>query len=197
MKKQLLGLIIKILYNFIDKSIMACLLACSIMLFSCENDIKTINSISDIKNFPSQSAKNIEILYSDSAIVKIKIIASEMSRYTNTDEPYIEFSKGIEAIFYSTDKNVESRMTANYAIFYENKDIWEAREDVVVVNKKSEYINTEQLIWDRKKAIFYSDKFVKITSNDEIIYGEGFDADQNFVNYTIHKTRGVINLNND
>ena len=61
-------------------------------LAKVENDIQTINSITDIKNFPSQSAKNIEILYSDSAIVKLKIIAPKMARYTNTSEAYSDKS---------------------------------------------------------------------------------------------------------
>jgi len=197
MKKQKSGLKINFKTVYIKKSIMSCFLACTVMLFSCENDITTINSIVDIKNFPSQSAKNIEILYSDSAVVKLKIIAPEMLRYSNVPEPYIEFPKGIEALFYTNEKTVESRLTSNYAIYFESKEMWEAREDVVVVNKKNEYLNTELLIWDRKKEIFYSDKFVKITSESEIIYGEGFDADQNFINYTIHKPTGVINLNNE
>lgn len=164
------------------------------VLFSCTSDIKQINFPVDLSTLPMQSAKNIEILYSDSAVLKIKIVAPVLERYTNKEDPYIEFKDGINVFFYDEDKNIESSLKANYATFDEKTETWEAKEDVVVVNKKGEIINTELLIWDRKNKLLTSDKFVKITTAEEILYGEGFEADQNFNNYTIHNPKGEINL---
>lgn len=164
------------------------------LFFSCKNDIQQINSLTDIQNFPNQSAKNIEIIYSDSARVKMKIHAPELNRYTNTNEPYIDFPAGITVYFYTEDQNIESSLKANKAIYYEIPDKWEASSDVVVVNKEGEILNTELIIWDRKKEMLYSDKFVKITRKDEIWYGKGFEANENFTNYTILEPSGEINL---
>lgn len=164
------------------------------LFFSCKNDVQQINSLTDIQNFPNQSAKNIEIIYSDSARVKMKIIAPELNRYTNTKEPYIDFPSGITVYFYTVDQKIESSLTANKAIYYEIPDKWEASNDVVVVNKEGEILNTELIIWDRKKEMLYSDKFVKITRKDEIWYGKGFEANENFTNYTILEPSGEINL---
>lgn len=180
--------------KYFGKSILASIIMGASVLFSCTNDIKQIHFPVDISTLPSQSAKNIEILYSDSAILKIKINAPVLERFTNTDEPYIEFKDGIKVLFYDRYKNVESSLEANYATFDETTETWEAKEDVVVVNKKGEVINTELLIWDRKNELLTSDKFVKITTADEILYGEGFEADQNFNDYTIHNPKGEINL---
>ena len=59
--------------------------------------------------------------------------------------------------------------------FYINK-AWEAKEDVVVVNNKGEIINTELLIWDRKKELLSSDKFVKIIDqHDRMPWSSGFN----------------------
>jgi LPS export ABC transporter protein LptC len=184
----------KATYNI---SVAAIISIVAAMFFSCKSDIKQINSLADIKNFPNQSAKNIEILYSDSAKVKMKIFAPVLHRFSDEKEPYVEFPDGITVYFYTAQKEVESSLKSNYAIFYEIPDIWEAKEDVVVVNRDGDVINTELLIWERKKELLHSDKFVKITTKDEILYGEGFEADQNFTNYTIHKPTGVINLNED
>jgi len=196
MKKQLPDLENKFVKNISRLKSIITLILGVVMLLSCENDIQQIRSITDIKNFPTQSANNIEILYSDSAIVKLKVFAPKMARFSTEGDPYVEFAKGIRVLFYNQNQVVESSLTANYAIYYENEDVWEASDNVVVINSKDEIINTELLIWDKKKETLSSDKFVKITKKDEIIYGDGFDADQNFTNYTIHNPRGEINLNN-
>jgi hypothetical protein len=71
----------------------------------------------------------------------------------------------------------------------------EARKNVVVVNEKGERLNTEHLIWDEKKEKLLSDDFVKITTKDEIFYGNGFEANQDFTKYRIYKLKGTISLN--
>ncbi len=177
------------------KGIVVSMIMGSTVLFACTNDIRQINFPVNLDSLPIQSAKNIEILYSDSAILKVKISAPKLERYTNTKEPYIEFVDGIKVLFYDNDKNIVSSLKSNYAIFDEKSETWEAKEDVVVINTKGEVIKTELLIWDRKKKLLYSDKFVKITTKEEVLYGDGFEADQNFNNYTIHNTTGIINLN--
>ncbi|MCF8370280.1 MAG: LPS export ABC transporter periplasmic protein LptC [Bacteroidales bacterium] len=197
MKKRRFGSKNRVAQNiqrYFCKSILASMLMGASVLFSCTSDIKQINFPVDLSTLPMQSAKNIEILYSDSAVLKIKIVAPVLERYTNKEDPYIEFKDGINVFFYDEDKNIESSLKANYATFDEKTETWEAKEDVVVVNKKGEIINTELLIWDRKNKLLTSDKFVKITTAEEILYGEGFEADQNFNNYTIHNPKGEINL---
>ena len=64
------------------------------------------------------------------------------------------------------------------------------------VSKKNETLNAEELIWDEKNGKIYSDKFVKITTADEIIYGEGFEANEDFTNYKIKNIKGTINITN-
>ncbi len=71
-----------------------------------------------------------------------------------------------------------------------------ARKDVVMINNKNEKINTEVLVWDRRKAQIYSNEFVKITTEDKIILGEGFISDERFDNWKIIKPRGDIYINN-
>ena len=70
----------------------------------------------------------------------------------------------------------------------------EAHENVVVVNDKGEQLNTEYLRWEEKKGKLFSDQFVKISTADQIIYGEGFEAEQDFSSYRIFKTKGIINV---
>jgi hypothetical protein len=68
----------------------------------------------------------------------------------------------------------------------------EARNDVVLINKLGEKLNTEHLIWNPKKEIIYSEEFVKITTAVEIIWGEGFESNQSFTNFKIKQIKGTI-----
>lgn len=170
-----------------------------IQMGSCvKNDIEVINTIAPISSLPTQSGRNIETVYTDSAKLQLIIRAPEMNRFTmNKEEPYIEFPKGIDVEFYSKEEEIQSTLEANYAIYYEAKELWEARHNVVAVNKEGEVLNTESLFWDEKKKLIYSDKFVKITTVDEVIFGEGFEANQDFTDWKIRKVTGTLYIENE
>jgi lipopolysaccharide assembly outer membrane protein LptD (OstA) len=65
----------------------------------------------------------------------------------------------------------------------------------VVVNQKGERLTTDELIWDEEKKIIYSNTFVKIATEDEVMYGKGMIANQNFSDYTIKNITGKIKVN--
>ena len=69
-----------------------------------------------------------------------------------------------------------------------------ARDSVVVINNKGEIMNTDELIWDEDKKIIYSNSFVKIRTADEIIYGNGMTANENFTGYVIKNITGTIKV---
>ena len=48
--------------------------------------------------------------------------------------------------------------------------------------------------WDEEKKIIYSNTFVKIATADEIIYGNGMEASENFSDYTIKHITGKIKV---
>jgi len=176
------------------KSVLSSFLMLFLILFSsCENNIAEVNTLTKTENRPIESAKDVEVIYSDSALVKIKLISKQLDKYAGED-PFVEFPKGLKVYFYNRNLKVESELSANYAIRYEKKNLMEAKKDVVVINEKGEKLNTEHLIWDEKKQKIYSDAFVKITTADEVIFGEGFEAEQDFSKYRINKIKGTINL---
>lgn len=164
-----------------------------IICFGCENDIKEVEQLTKVENIPLKKGKNVELIYSEDAAVKIKVSAPKMEEYAN-EEPYLEMSEGIKVVFYDSLKQVNTTLTANYAIHRISKNIMEAKNDVVVVNEKGEQLNTEHLVWSQDSAKIYSDEFVKITTTDEILMGEGFEANEDFTKWKIHKIKGTINL---
>ena len=65
------------------------------------------------------------------------------------------------------------------------------------MSRKNEILNTEHLIWDQSKKTIFSNVAVKITTNDEVIYGDGFESDETFNKYEILNPRGTINVKDD
>lgn len=159
----------------------------------CENDIEKIKLITSQKVLPVEAATDLEIIYSDSAKIKSKIVTPELNRYIG-NKNYIELPKGLKLEFYDDNQNITSTLTADYAIRREQEMIVEAKRNVVIVNEKNEKLNTEHLVWNEKTKKIYSDKFVKITTPEEIIYGNGFEADQDFSRYKILNIKGTINI---
>ena len=160
---------------------------------ACENDLEKVSLITSNQNLPSETAQKVEILYSDSAKIKLKLSAPVLNHYSG-ENPYVEFPNGVDALLYGSNGKVETHLKANYAIRYEKSNMMEAKNNVVVVNSKGEQLNSEQLFWDEKKALIYSDVFVKITTKDEIIMGEGLESNQDFSKYTFKKIKGTIQI---
>ncbi len=181
----------------IRKNISAFCFGLSMLLIaSCENDIKQVHLITQQNNMPIETGKGLEILYSDSAQIKVKITTPELNRF-QSPKPYTELPKGVHINFFDEKMNVTSTLTSKYALRKETEKIMEARKDVVVVNAKGEKLFTEHLIWDEKTGKIYSEEFVKIVTADEIIFGNGFESNQDFSRYKIFDIKGTINLRKD
>jgi len=187
---------IKTLKTILQKSIITpVVLTGLMMLFSCENDVEVVKSITLDSDHPQLSAKNSEIIYTDSTYLEMRITAPKLERYVKSENnKYFEFPEGINVYFYDEEEIIESEIKANYAIYYEDEELWEARNNVVAKNKNGEVLKTELLFWDDGKDKIYTDEFAKITDKESEIQGEGFEAHENMTNWEFKKVTGIINL---
>lgn len=156
----------------------------------------TIALITQKDTLPTESTKNVEIIYSDSGIITAKIISPQIDNYGG-DTPYTVFPKGIHLVFYKRNLEVESELKAQYAIRKGNQGWMQAKRNVEVLNKKGERLNCEELIWEQEKKKIISNSFVKITTKDEILKGNGLEANEDFTWYRIKKLTGTIKLKNE
>jgi LPS export ABC transporter protein LptC len=164
--------------------------------YSCRNKLADINAIIITDTFPVSTTKNVESLYSDSAKIQTRLKAPLLKSYAGKN-PYTEWPKGIDVIFYDSLMRIKTHITSKYAIKYDKKNIMEAKNDVVVINEKGERLNTEHLIWDAKRRKIYTNVFVKITTEDKVFFGDGLDADESFIKWTIRKPRGKFFIKDD
>ena len=120
-----------------------------------------------------------------------------MIRNTNPKDPYIEFPDNVSLFIYDDSMRLDSRLTGGYAISYEKERKMIVRDSVVLWNMKGEMLNTEELVWDEAEKKISSTKFVKITTPKEIIFGDGFESNEDFSNYRINRIRGTIALDEE
>ena len=167
------------------------------MLFACKNKMSDVAAINFNDTLPDVFAKEVEFTFSDSAMVQLRISGPVMYAFEG-EEPYMEFPEGFIIEFYDSLFNITSTITGEYGIHYIEKRFMEARNDVVVTSYETgERLNTEELMWDQKKELIYSYKFVKITSDDGVIYGDTLEAKQDFSWRRIKNTSGEIGVKDD
>lgn len=173
------------------------LLLCGIIFIStsCTTDPKTIERVTKHEHIAMYEAHNVRILYSDSAQILFSMKTVYVRDFTKNDTPYTEYPKGIEVVHYTKyPTDTSAKLTANYAIRWPQRKVWEAKSKVVCMNVKKEVLNTEYLVWDEAKQKIYTNKFVKITTPTDVITGDGMEANQDFTNWRIKKVRGMISV---
>ena len=166
---------------------------------ACENDIEKINSITSTNNFPEISGKKVEVLYSDSAKVKMQLNADEILQFAKAERPYIEFPKGIRIIFYDDSLRIDSELSANYAKYFQNEKLWEARGNVIAKKISSgEKLNTEELFWDENQDRIYSNSFSRIERKNMVYYGkQGFETNQKFKPLRLKSSNATIQIQDE
>ena len=139
--------------------------------------------------------RDVEILYSDSAVVRVRVTAPSLYNYVDRLETRQEFPDGIKLEFLTPRLQVRSTLTAKFAIRQQDKGLIIARDSVVLTTVQQEKLETEELIWDEKTEKVRTDKFVKVTKPDEVIYGFGLEANQDFSYWKITVPKGIIKAN--
>ena len=177
-------------------SIAIILMGIAMLLFSCNNNkIEEIKELSTSNRNNSMTANNFELLHSDSGTVIFKLITPRLIRYDETQEPFTEFPDGVIVEKYDKNMEITSKISSDYAQYFDKKRQWVAKNNVVVINQNNDSLKTEELIWEEKDEKIHSDKFVTIIRAEQIINGIGFESDQNLADWQIKEVTGDIYLN--
>jgi LPS export ABC transporter protein LptC len=139
-------------------------------------------------------AEKVTIEYTDSGRLRARIFSPILVAVKQKSHPYLEMRKGLKVDFYEQNGDIQSYLTAEYAISYPEENRVIVRNNVEILNVKGEMLNTEELKWDQKRGKIYTDRFVKITTPDQIITGQGLESNQSFTDWEILNVSGTINV---
>jgi LPS export ABC transporter protein LptC len=166
----------------------------------CKNDMDDVKRLTSEDSIPTMYAKNVTIAESENGHLKYNLTAPILYRYESKKGATIKFPEGFKVIFFDSlnPSKIRTEITAKYGINKESEKIMEARSDVVVINRlKGEQLNTEHLVWDQNLRKVFSNVFVKITTPDRILYGDGMQSDESFNHWRIKKPRGEMYVNDN
>lgn len=167
------------------------------LLFSCTKETKPTQY--DYETLLTESSENRTITMMENGIRSYTFITPLMEGYSLAANPYQEFRRGINMTTYTQDSLnlVDANITANYAIYYENQRLWEAKGNVIIIKnnrdegdttiKNHTEIYTQQLFWNATTKKIYSNVDTKILQPDGWHFGVGFDADEDLKNIHFRK----------
>lgn len=140
----------------------------------------------------TEYSENMSITMSENGRKSYHFETPLIEGYSMAHDPYREFRKGIKITIYDENTGAESAtLTANYAIFYEDRKLWEAKGDVVATNSDGRQLFTSQLFWNQATHKVYSNVDSKIVDGDEVHHCEGFESDEAMKDWTYRKLKGV------
>jgi len=177
-------------------SIALAFVAGAILLSLCGERAPQVDSAAD-EAMMTEYSENLTIIESQNGKRSYRFTTPLVEGYSQAREPYREFRKGIRMVTYQDDSltSVDVVLTANYAIYYENRKLWEAKGNVVVEKHDGKKLYTQQLFWNATTKKVYSNVDTRIVQegrSDAI--GAGFETDEEFRDWRFRYMKGQTDV---
>ena len=185
--------------RFIARYVMVALsvVGSAILLFSCADKDAGRASASE-ETMMTEYSEDLSVVMSQNGRRSYHFVTPLLEGYSLAREPYREFRKGVKITTYQNDSltTVDAVLTANYAIYYENRELWEAKGNVVVEKSDGKTLYTQQLFWNARTKKIYSNVDSKIVQNNgrDVFIGEGFESDEEFKDWRFRRMKGRMEV---
>ena len=142
-----------------------------------------INLTIEEENMPIQESWNSKILFTENGILKGILYTDYLQAYKKPKEKLLS---NVRVEFFNSQGTQTSLLTSKRGRIDDLTQDMYAIDSVVAINDSANVkLETEELMWRKKDQKIVSDKFVRITTETEIIEGYGLVSDQHIQNYVI------------
>lgn len=165
------------------------------MLSSCRKEEATLPADQQVRM--TEYSENLSVITSENGQKSYHFTAPLMEGYTLAREPYREFRKGVRIVTYNKGDSlstVDATLTANYAIYYEKRELWEAKGNVVIVKEDGKRLYTQQLFWNATTKRIYSNVDTRIVDGVDNFIGEGFESDDELRKWKFRRMKGRMTV---
>lgn len=169
----------------------------AILLYSCKE--KSTVEEEPLEMIKTEESENLSIVVSENGRRSYRFTAPLLEGYTLGRDPYREFRKGVNIITYQDDSlsTVNATLEANYAIYYENRKLWEAKGNVKVTKADGTRLYTQQLFWNSITKRIYSNVDTKVETDTDTFIGEGFESDEELNELRFRRLKGKMLVDTD
>ena len=165
----------------------------AILIFSCADKDAGRASASE-ETMTSQIWQGPSVVMSQNGRRSYHFVTPLLEGYSLAREPYREFRKGVKITTYQNDSltTVDAVLTANYAIYYENRELGRPRA-TSSLKSDGKTLYTQQLFWNARTKKIYSNVDSKIVQNNgrDVFIGEGFESDEEFKDWRFRRMKAV------
>ena len=164
------------------------------MFFSCVNDLEKVKRVTSSPDSPDETSQDFHVIFTDSGYAKVEIFAKIAETYSNP-KPMTLFKDGLKVNFFNDDGSVASVLTSIFGEIDDETGNITVKDSVELHNlAEQKKLETETLYWNRNGDSIFTDKAVKITSPDMILYGIGAWTTPLFDTAQIFKPKAEIFL---
>jgi LPS export ABC transporter protein LptC len=165
----------------------------AVLTLSCSRRNKSITMINVAGALPVLHGENITSLISDSGVTRFRLETKVWDAYASDTAPYWYFPEGLYVEQFDSLFQVSGYVKADTAYYFERTGLWRLLHNVLIKNAEGTTCKTSELFWNQKEPAsslqsIYSDKFVEITTPDEVITAIGFKSNQSLTKYTLYQT---------
>jgi LPS export ABC transporter protein LptC len=166
------------------------------MLVSCTNDLDKVAAVAVSDDAPDRVTHQAEYLYTDAGRPRYRLQAGRIDEWTKDPQRY-EITDGLKLQFFDSVGAPGSTLTARRGVILTQEKRMEVYEEVVFINVKGERMETEKVVWYQDSARIFTDKAVRIQRGQDIIHGQGLEANEDFSRYTLRRITGTLRMSQD
>ncbi|MEA5137540.1 LPS export ABC transporter periplasmic protein LptC [Arcicella rigui] len=143
-------------------------------------------------NGPLSEVYGVNMVYSDSARMVVKMSTESQLTMPNEDKVY---PHEVRVFFFDKFGNNSTTLRSDSARYIRIKNVYHIMGRVVINNQvKQEVLETDELYWNVDNKKIYTDKPVDVKTPQQVLHGVGMDSNQDFTDYKLRKVTGVLNV---
>ena len=162
-------------------------------LFSCKRSPEDLSEFSQDKDYVFELSRDVELTYSDSAKVRMKLSAPLLRRFKG-EGSYVEMPEGVIGETFNPRMERVSLLRADYAKRVLEEQATFAQGNVVLINNSGDTLFTEEISWYEREDSIHTDQPVTIRNQRNILKGKGLVSNASFSKYKILNPTGVFSL---
>lgn len=137
----------------------------------------------------------VETLISDSGITKYKLNAAKWYVFDKPEDKWY-FPEGLYVEQFDTLFNIQASIKADTAYYYRERQLWELKGNVEVLNREGQRFFGHSLFWDESLQEVYSHEYIMIErSSGQLIESDfGFKSNQSMTRYELYSSHGHFDV---